>query len=460
MSFTIGSLTLLLPEMRNCKPLYYCRVLLQFLLLAVICTSCATIQKNYLGNDRYGISPEFPTPKRLSASEYESLNRNIDSILQTIESQKKPKRSIRALYINQLFTGFGIQIENDRYYNSIIQKSFEGNDSLICNTTGAAAHLLYSAKVYDNTYQKNRIVRRALNRGESGNHIPKRALQKSRTFLYSPRVRKHLKQMNESSHNKLTDSILLLLPPTNGFKALAYRIYRKNDRLSTIIYSVVHAGSTTVGNSVGLFHGKSQQKRNASLLIPYLQPFDIILMKSPRHLTDKLVPGYFGHAAIWLGPEIMKELELLDKTKTGRHKSSISEKSIVEALRTGVRLSSAEEFSDGDDFLVLRLKELPEDRKKTILDNISKQLHKEYDFNFDVESPEALSCTELVYLSYDFIDWQVRYTWSRYYISPDDLPLTAIKSEDFIFPVFLQNENIIENPDPQFLQKLFSLPIR
>jgi hypothetical protein len=223
-------------------------------------------------------------------------------------------------------------------------------------------------------------------------------------------------------------------------------------------YNFLFEAINTLGNSAGFVHGTSQQKLNAEKLIPFLQPYDIILSKSPSHLTDKLIPGYFGHAAIWLGPGIINKLLTGEEKRKDRLKFEINKKSVVEAIRSGVKTSSLEEFADGDAFLILRLKDISQPQKEAIIDNSRKQLRKDYDFIYDFESPETISCTELIYLAYDFIDWQVRYYGSEYYISPDDLPLTAFKNGELKFPVFIKKETVYENPGNLFMQRLLGVP--
>jgi hypothetical protein len=66
------------------------------------------------------------------------------------------------------------------------------------------------------------------------------------------------------------------------------------------------------GNTVGMYesrkgklYGDEAALRNIKSV---LQPLDIILEKTPFRLTDKLIPGHFGHVAIWTG----SKAELID----------------------------------------------------------------------------------------------------------------------------------------------------
>lgn len=135
-------------------------------------------------------------------------------------------------------------------------------------------------------------------------------------------------------------------------------------------------------------------------------------------------------------------------------KDSLKGRAMAEALRSGVKISTLRDFADGEIFLIIRFKSLSDQLKPNILSNIRKQLGKDYDFNFDIELPEAITCTELVYLAYDFVDWKTRYTWSRFTLSPDDLALTALTDSQFEFPVFIENGKALTDPDKKFLQTL------
>jgi len=437
---------------------FYLRLMILLPFSIMFLSACVTIPKNYLETDQWSSKSSMYKTKPFSDQERVALSMDAYTLVQSIEQQKRQKRYLKANAVNQLFAGFGKQLDFDRQYNSILQKNSVATDSIKAVETYAAAQLLLSASIYENTYQKNRVVRRTLNRGESGNHIPKRALQRSRAYLYSTSVRKKISGHNKKYYSPATDSILRTLPKTNWLKEITCRVFQKNDRLNTVGYNFLFTTIKRLGYSAGLVHGTSQQKLNAEKLMPFLQPFDIILSKSPSHLTDKLIPGYFGHAAIWLGPGIMDKLLSGEERRKERLKFGINKKSIVEAIRPGVKTSSLEEFADGEDYLVLRIKDLTEAQKTEIVTNSQKQLRKAYDFLFDFESPETISCTELIYLAYDFVDWQVRFYRSEFYISPDDLPLTAFKNGNLKFPVFIQNETVYENSCNLLMQSILGVP--
>jgi hypothetical protein len=375
-----------------------------------------------------------------------------DSLLKVITEQKRKNKHLLGREINQLYAGFGEQLSNDRYYHYLLNKYPIAPDSLTYDQYLAALELMSSAASYDKSYQEDRFVRRAINRGDPGNNIPKNILQKSRNYLYSHSVRKILESDFPKYYNSETDSLFNVLPATSPAKALVKRVFRNNDLFHSFIYSFVYGGSYVVGNTIGLFHKKTDRETNAKLLGPQLRPFDIVVMKSPGHLTDQFIPGYFGHVGIWLGSDLASKMT---------HKSAKDDdskgRSMVEVLRSGVKISTLREFCDGDVFLIIRPTRLTDEQKKTILVNVSKQLKKDYDFNFDIESPESITCTELIYLTYDFIDWQIRYTWSRYTLSPDDLVQTVLHSNEFELPYYLKDGAELNKPDSIFIRSLIEV---
>ncbi len=424
-----------------------CRLILGLFLMVVL-FSCVSIRTSFLGSD-FGALNDTILSAVPSEKQKMLLQLRADSLLKVIAEQKRKNKHLLGKEINQLYTGFGEQLNNDRYYQYLLNKKPFKKDSLSYDQYLAALELMTSAANYDKSYQKDRFARRTINRGDTGNNIPKNILQKSRNYLYSHSVRKTLESDFPKYYNSKTDSLFKVFPATSPAKSLCKRVFRNNDFFHSFIYSFVYGGSYVVGNTIGLFHRKTDRETNTKLLGPQLKPFDIVVMKSPHHLTDQFIPGYFGHVGIWLGNDLASKL-IHKPTKDDDSKG----RSMVEVLRSGVKISTLREFCDGDIFLIIRPTRLIENQKKTILVNVSKQLKKDYDFNFDIESPESITCTELVYLTYDFIDWKIRYTWSRYTLSPDDLVQTALHSNDFELPYYLKDGAELNRPDSTFIGSL------
>lgn len=163
----------------------------------------------------------------------------------------------------------------------------------------------------------------------------------------------------------------------------------------------------------------------AELLIADLQPMDMLLEKSPFVLTDKFIPGHFGHAALYLGTK-----EQLEKIGMWNHPDIIpyqeeieAGKVILEAVRSGVRISTIEAFMNIDEVTVVR-KEDALNNPHTLFEQIQRgmdQIGKDYDFNFDISTLDKIVCSELLYIVYGNVHWPTHYRLGRATVTPDDL---------------------------------------
>lgn len=181
----------------------------------------------------------------------------------------------------------------------------------------------------------------------------------------------------------------------------------KVDFLNYIGNSVIYFGSKFFGTIVGSF-----QKRRGILYkdADFLdnvdrqwKPMDVLLEKTPFRLTDNFIPGFWGHAAIYIGTrEDLEELGIWNHTLVQTYAKEISKgRYIVEALRDKVQLNTLEHFSDIDAFALLRLRK-PLNKSQTALHILRALSHvgKKYDFSFDVETGDTIVCSELHYRTF------------------------------------------------------------
>jgi uncharacterized protein YycO len=84
-----------------------------------------------------------------------------------------------------------------------------------------------------------------------------------------------------------------------------------------------------------------------------------------------------------------------------------------------------------DDLGVIRFQGQSNEQKKTYLLNAFRQIGKNYDFSFDVESTEEIVCSELVYVSYDDLIWDTSKSLGRYTISPDQVARKLVDDDRF-----------------------------
>lgn len=189
--------------------------------------------------------------------------------------------------------------------------------------------------------------------------------------------------------------------------------------------------SKVVGNTIGLVRwrdGKMKGKESLyETMHAHLQPGDILLEKTPFTLTDKSIPGHFGHAAIYVGTaEQLAAIQALDLPVVSKHLESIKAgRVVVEALRGGVQLDSLRDFMNVDDVAILRPKYLGEEDRRNAVALALGNLGKKYDFNFDVNTTETIVCSELVYIVYPQVDFVTKRVLTSFSITPDDIAKKA-----------------------------------
>ncbi len=194
--------------------------------------------------------------------------------------------------------------------------------------------------------------------------------------------------------------------------------------------------SKGVGNTMGMVRWRNGKLRDDHAFLhefsTHLKPGDILLEKTPFALTDKTIPGHFGHAAIYIGTfEQLRDMGALDTPFVRKHIDQIREgKVILEALREGVVLNRVEDFMNIDDVAVLRPNRLESDAMRTSLDLALSHFGKKYDFDFNVNTTETIVCSELVYAAYPQIDFITKKVLSSFTISPDDIAILANGTSD------------------------------
>lgn len=156
-----------------------------------------------------------------------------------------------------------------------------------------------------------------------------------------------------------------------------------------------------------------------------LKPMDIIVEKSPFVLTDKFIPGYYGHVAIYLGTkEELISIGMWDHPDIiPYHNEIASGKVILEAVRSGVHLNTLSEFLNIDELAIIRKKDALSN-ESVLIDEITRgmdQIGKKYDFNFDVSTLDKIVCSELIYIFFGTVHWPTQYQFGRPTITPDNI---------------------------------------
>jgi len=215
-------------------------------------------------------------------------------------------------------------------------------------------------------------------------------------------------------------------------KQLAFMNTVTQDDVLELKNEGINLFSGLFGNTMGLvesrkgkLHGDAKAFSN---LRSQLQAGDILLEKTPFRLTDKLIPGFWGHAAIWIGTETeLRELGIWENPAVVPYHQKIrTGHSVVEALRPGVQMNSLQHFLNVDDVAALRSPSASREVRASRILLALKQVGKDYDFNFDVETTDKIVCSELVYTVYTDIPWPTEKALDRYTISPDNVAKKAL----------------------------------
>ncbi len=210
------------------------------------------------------------------------------------------------------------------------------------------------------------------------------------------------------------------------------------------------AGSIAERN--GLLYLKQSIKEE---VLKILKPGDILLEKTPFRLTDKLIPGYWGHVAEWIGtPDELEKLDIWTLIKPPYREFISQGRSIVEALRSGVEINDWDHFSNIDSFAILRRKNNDSKEIKYSVLTSLQQIGKAYDFNFDVLTSNVIVCSELVYWSYPQVPFKLTQLADSKSIDPDAVAHAAL--DDYFDIVTLVIDGVTQKNPLQTMKKLLS----
>lgn len=233
------------------------------------------------------------------------------------------------------------------------------------------------------------------------------------------------------------------------------------DTLNEIGRSTVNALSEGFSNAIGDYEDRKgllyADKQLEKSILKQLEIGDILLEKTPFRLTDSMIPGHWGHAAIWIGTEQeLKNIGLWEHPLVSRYHEQIQRGELVaESLRTGTTLSSLSHFMNIDDLGVIRSRKAltDEEMRETIILAL-RQIGKDYDFNFDVETTDKIVCSQLVYLSYSKVKWPTESVVGRYTISPDNIAIKALNNGPFELKLFYHDGKLVKDNRLELMESL------
>jgi hypothetical protein len=139
-----------------------------------------------------------------------------------------------------------------------------------------------------------------------------------------------------------------------------------------------------------------------------LKPGDILLERRNWYLSNAFLPGFWTHAALYVGTiEDLRALKIADEPTLQPHMEEYlkpagdgRDRTVIESVSEGVILSSLTESLHADYVAVLRPR-LSETEIAQAIVRAFRHHGKPYDFEFDFFTSDKLVCTELVYRAYE-----------------------------------------------------------
>ncbi|MHC5111984.1 MAG: YiiX/YebB-like N1pC/P60 family cysteine hydrolase [Planctomycetota bacterium] len=198
----------------------------------------------------------------------------------------------------------------------------------------------------------------------------------------------------------------------NAGRATTERMIRRADILTQPIVTARWAIYEWIGDTGFEQPRNVTSPQRARLISDQLQPGDIVLQRREWSLSNLFLPGFWSHAAIYLGGvEGLVELNILDHPSVVDHVSKIleqgaeaGERTIIEAISEGVVFSTPRDSLKADYVAVLRPTLSREEIAQAMIRAMDMHgLPYDYDFNFS--SGDKIVCTELIYRAfYDLLD--------------------------------------------------------
>lgn len=288
----------------------------------------------------------------------------------------------------------------------------------------AAACLLVRAASYlvDLT-EDAPITRRKLDEPESRYGIEAKSFTQIYSSLTSPRrwwgffdantfYRRHREEIFALAADATMQPVVDLLKAEEGLvdlrrgdllkKRLSYRLHsllrRKSSGQQKIMFGLFQLSGSTIAELKQPFvkpigAGKRVDDGIRARLEAFLEPGDVLVTRHDDALSNLFLPGFWPHAAFYIGRPDQREALGLASEPIG------PDIRFLESKRDGVLLRPADDTLQVDAFVVLR----PTLGQTQVAEAIRRGLGhagKLYDFIFDFTATDRLACTELVYRSY------------------------------------------------------------
>ena len=171
-----------------------------------------------------------------------------------------------------------------------------------------------------------------------------------------------------------------------------------------------------------------------------LQPGDVIVTRKEHALTNYFLPGYWPHAALYIGTSaqlceagLQEHANVKTRWQTLETCDAARPNRVLESLKDGVRVRSLTVPFSCDAVTIIR----PMLSREDVMTAIGRGFFhdgKPYDFDFDFSRSDRMVCTEVVYRSYEGIGglrFELTRRAGRLTLSAEDLLQMALKQDGF-----------------------------
>jgi hypothetical protein len=176
----------------------------------------------------------------------------------------------------------------------------------------------------------------------------------------------------------------------------------------TPVYAVQSVVATWIGDARIVEEAPLVAADQVRALRARLKPGDILLERRNWYLSNAFLPGFWPHAALYVGtPDDLRRLGVADRPEVRARLESFRAPAadgepctVIESVSEGVIFNSLTHSMHADHVAVLRPR-LPTSRVAEAIVRAFSHQGKPYDFEFDFFTSDKIVCTELVYRAYE-----------------------------------------------------------
>jgi hypothetical protein len=322
----------------------------------------------------------------------------------------------------------------------------------------AACMLNRSAEFIVSSHVRSKVVQRKLDEPEPRLNLPPKQFTKLFKSLNHPfniwrfqqsirfakeNEEKILAMRDDPEMGEVVELLLKEKPQLINFSRRTY--YRKRFRywfyayargqrsgFKQVMAALFELSGRAISNVRNPFHLKRVTPEVRARIAPHLRPGDVIIVQHDDVLSAYLLPGFWTHAALYIGTEA-ERAALGIAVDEGRRQRGADPMCVLEANKEGVLFRPLDFTFRVDSFAIIR----PALNREEIGEVLARALSHEgkfYDFEFDFRRADRLVCTELIYRSFHAIGglrFQPVPRVGRFYIKAEHFLDLAIAGEGF-----------------------------